>query len=184
MEAAWVKPVIWQKLLDYKPSHAFFILGGNDITSTSNPMEIYRCIRRRIDLVQALHPRAFAFAFGILPCARFRDPELTIRELNRQAGIINGELRRKLSSRNVRPPVRLFNPNGQRLKDYTSQLIHLSDEYGSPKIAIFRIYSIKRFLNAKYAYLLRANDVDSGELKGCKHFLKLMEVERGERVAI
>ena len=91
MEAAWVKPVIWQKLLD-KPSHAFFILGGNDITSTSNPMEIYSCIRRRIDLVQALHPRAFVFAFGILPRARFRDLELTIREFNRQAGIINREL--------------------------------------------------------------------------------------------
>ena len=71
MEAAWVKPVIWQKLLDYKPSQVFFILGGNDITSTSNPMEIYRCIWRRIDLVQALHPRAFAFAFGILPCTNF-----------------------------------------------------------------------------------------------------------------
>ena len=184
MEAAWVKPVIWQKLLDYKPSHAFFILGGNDITSTSNPMEIYRCIRRHIDLVQALHPRAFAFAFGILPCARFRDPELTIREFNRQAGIINRELQRKLGSRYVRPPVRLFNLNGCRHKDYTSQLIHLSDEYDSPKIVIFRIYSIRRFLNAKYAYLLRANDVDSDELKGCKHFLKLMEVERVERVAI
>ena len=125
--AAWVKPVIWQKLLDYKPSHAFFILGGNDITSTSNPMEIYRCIRRRIDLVQALHPLAFAFAFGIFPCTRFRDLELTNREFNRQAGIIDRELRRKLGSRYVRPPVRLFNPNGRPHKDYTSQLIHLSD---------------------------------------------------------
>ena len=145
MEAAWIKPVIWQKLLECKPSHAFFILGGNDITSTSNPMDIYRCIQRRIDLVQALHPRAF----GILPCARFRDPELTIREFNRQAGIINWELRQKLGSRYVRPPVRLFNPNGRRHKDYTSQLIHLRDEYGSPKIAIFGIYSIRRFLNTK-----------------------------------
>ena len=113
-----------------------------------------------------------------------RDPELTIREFNRQAGIINWELRRKLGSRYVRPPVILFNPNGQRHKDYTSQRIHLSDEYGSLKIAIFRFYSIRRFLNANNAYLLRANDVDSGELKGCKHFLKLIEVERGERVAI
>ena len=163
MEAACVKTVIWQKLLDYKPSHAFFILGGNDITSTSNPMEIYRCIRRGIDLVKAPHPRAFVFAFRILPCARFRDPELTIREFNRQAGKINQELRRKLGSLYVRPHVRLFNSNGRHHKDYTSQLIHLGDEYGSPKIAIFRIFSIRRFLNAKYAYLLRANDVDSGE---------------------
>ena len=52
------------------------------------------------------------------------------------------------------------------------------------KFEIFRINSIRRFLNAKFAYLLRANDVDSGELKGCKHFLKLMEIERGERVTI
>ena len=55
-------------------------------------MEIYCCIRRRIDLVQALHPRAFAFAFGILPRQSFRDPELTIREFKRQAGIINREI--------------------------------------------------------------------------------------------
>ena len=98
-------------------------------------MEIYCCIRRRIDLVQALHPRAFAFALGILPCQSFRDPELTIREFKRQAGIIDRELRRKLCSRYIRPPVRLFNANGRRHKDFTSQLIHLSDEYGSPKIA-------------------------------------------------
>lgn len=43
-------------------------------------------------------------------------------------------------------------------------------------------YDIGHLLNAKYAFLLKENDADSPNLKECKRFLKLMEVEWTERV--
>ncbi|XP_052229409.1 uncharacterized protein LOC127843707 isoform X6 [Dreissena polymorpha] len=61
---------------------------------------------------------------------------------------------------------------------------HMDDmeDLRAPSNAIKLKYDIRRLLNAKYAYLLRASDVVSNEIKQCKRFLKLMEIEWGERV--
>ena len=59
--AAMVRPELLQKLLDYRQTHSTFIFGGNDITFTSNPMVIYRCIWNCIDKVQEMVPCAFGF---------------------------------------------------------------------------------------------------------------------------
>jgi len=57
------------------------------------------------------------------------------------------------------------------------------EDLRAPSNALKLKYDIRRLLNAKYAYLLRrASDVDSNEIKGCKRFLKLMEIEWSERV--
>ena len=79
---AKVKPDLWQQLLHYRPTPVIFILGGNDITFTSNPMDIYSCTQDRIHNVLEILARAFAF--GILPRARFRDPRYDITEFDRQ----------------------------------------------------------------------------------------------------
>ena len=56
------------------------------------------------------------------------------------------------------------------------------EDLKSPSNAIKLKYDIRRLLNAKYAYLLRASDVNTGALKECKRFHKLMDIEWGERV--
>ncbi|WAR09247.1 hypothetical protein MAR_019205 [Mya arenaria] len=56
------------------------------------------------------------------------------------------------------------------------------DDLKAPSNAIKLKYDIRRLVNAKYACLLKGNDTDIADLKSCKRFLTLMEIEWAERV--
>lgn len=56
------------------------------------------------------------------------------------------------------------------------------DDLKSPSNAIKLKYDIRRLENAKYAFLLKEDEPNKEEMKKCKRFLKLMDLEWSERV--
>ena len=66
MRAGSVPGSLWQEIRDYAPTHVFLLLGGNDISVSSDPATITRSL---LDLVASLSDIAHVTR-GLFPVAR------------------------------------------------------------------------------------------------------------------
>ena len=94
MRADEVDNQSWLDLLEYKPTHVFIHVGGNDISSTSETDDIFLPIKA---LVQELWRRNVVVMVGeVMPRLSYRDPALTFDIYERKRKSLNDKLRRFL----------------------------------------------------------------------------------------
>ena len=138
MRAGNVPGSLWQEMRDYAPTHVFLLLGGNDISVSSDPATIARSL---LDLAASLPDVAHVFVGEILPRGDFSlSPGLTPESFERQRHRVSRILRSSLGRRLVPFHIRLKYPDGSYHRDYCRDRVHLS-EFGMRKclVKLFRI---------------------------------------------
>ena len=90
----------WSDLLEYKPTHVFIHVGGNDISSTSETDDKFLPIKA---LVQELWRRNVVVMVGeVMPRLWYKDPVLTYETYEKKCKSVNDKLRQFLKG-NYRP---------------------------------------------------------------------------------
>ena len=124
MRADEVDNKSWLYLLEYKPTHVFIHVGGNDISSTIETDDIFLPIKA---LVQELWRRNVVVMVGeVMPSLWYKDPVLTYETYEKKCKSVNDKLRQFLKG-NYRPNFVHGLFKGRPHRDLNEDLVHFSD---------------------------------------------------------
>lgn len=129
---------ILQELIDYRPDIVFIHLGGNDISTTSNPQDIFDRLAALVDQLKFCGAKHVLVA-EVITRGQFRkSPGLTKLDFDVQRLKINRLLRKKLGGMFVH-----FNYEVLFPVDYDNDLVHIGAGRGMRRY-LQRIHEVLR----------------------------------------